>query len=190
MTGRPQAVFLDRDGTIMEDAHYIKSPDQVRLLPGAAAAVRRINEAGIPAIVVTNQSGIGRGLFGLDEYEAVRSHFESLLRAEGAHIDASYFCPHHPSVAEALTCRKPATKMFEDAARDLGLDLRRTAYIGDRWRDVVASKKLGGRGIMVESPMTTAEDRRLAEQDGIETAPTIVEAVSMLLDLPAGAGAH
>ncbi|HEY0529048.1 MAG TPA: HAD-IIIA family hydrolase, partial [Gemmatimonadaceae bacterium] len=87
MTELPQAVFLDRDGTVMEDAHYIKSPDQVRLLPGAAAAVRRINDAAIPVIVVTNQSGIGRGLFGVEDYEAVRSHFEALLRAEGAHID-------------------------------------------------------------------------------------------------------
>ena len=187
MTTRPQAVFLDRDGTIMEDAHYIKSPDQVRLLPGAAAAVRRINDAGIRAIVVTNQSGIGRGIFGLDDYEAVRSHFESLLQAEGAHIDASYFCPHHPGVAEACTCRKPGTKMFEDAIRDHHLDPKHTAYIGDRWRDVAASKKIGGRGIMVESPMTTPEDRRLARADRIETAPTIVEAVGMLLDLPANA---
>jgi histidinol-phosphate phosphatase family protein len=187
VTRRPQAVFLDRDGTVMEDAHYISTPDQVRLLPGAAAAVRRINEAGIPVIVVTNQSGIGRGIFGLEDYEAVRTHFESLLRAEGAHIDASYFCPHAPTVSPECGCRKPGTKMFEDATRDFELDPARAAFVGDRWRDVVASKKLGGRGIMVESAMTTSEDRRLAKQDGIETAPTIVEAVNMLLDLPANA---
>src|SRR5215212_3668348 len=130
----------------MEDAHYIKSPDQVRLLPGAAAAVRRVNEARIPVIVVTHQSGIGRGLFRLEDYEAVRAHFEDLLRAEGAHIDASYFCPHHPSAGGPCGCRKPATGMFEDAIRDFDLDPHRTAYIGDRWRDVVASKTLGGRG--------------------------------------------
>ena len=185
MTELPQAVFLDRDGTVMEDAHYIKSPDQVRLLPGAAAAVRRINDAAIPVIVVTNQSGIGRGLFGVEDYEAVRSHFEALLRAEGAHIDASYYCPHAPSTAPDCGCRKPATKMFEDAIRDFKLDPQRAAYIGDRWRDVVVSKKLGGRGIMIESAITTAEDRRRAEDDGIETARSIVEAVGLLLDLPA-----
>jgi histidinol-phosphate phosphatase family protein len=93
----PDAVFLDRDGTVMEDAHYIKSPDQVRLIPGAAAAVKKINDAGVPAIVVTNQSGIARGIFTVADYEAVRMHFESLLAAHGAHIDASYYCPHHPA---------------------------------------------------------------------------------------------
>jgi histidinol-phosphate phosphatase family protein len=177
---RPDAVFLDRDGTIMEDAHYIKSPDQVRLIPGAAAAVRRINEAKVLAIVATNQSGLARGIFKPEDYEAVRNHFESLLEAEGAHIDASYFCPHHPSITGPCNCRKPATGLFEDAMRDFRLDAANVAYIGDRWRDVVASKKLGGRGIMVSSPMTTDEDRRKAQEDEIETAPNLTAAVEML----------
>jgi histidinol-phosphate phosphatase family protein len=176
----PDAVFLDRDGTIMEDAHYIKSPDQVRLIPGAAAAVKRINDAKVPAIVVTNQSGIARGIFTTEDYEAVRRHFESLLQAEGAHIDASYFCPHHPGTTGPCACRKPGTKMFEDAIRDFSLDPSGAAYIGDRWRDVVASKKLGGRGIMISSHMTTDEDREKARADGIETAPSLEAAVEML----------
>jgi histidinol-phosphate phosphatase family protein len=176
----PDAVFLDRDGTIMEDAHYIKSPDQVRLIPGAAAAVKRINDAKVPAIVITNQSGIARGIFTVEDYEAVRRHFESLLDAEGAHIDASYFCPHHPSKTGPCACRKPGTKMFEDAIRDFSLDPSMVAYIGDRWRDVVASKKLGGRGIMISSHMTTDEDREKARADGIETAPSLEAAVEML----------
>jgi len=180
----PDAVFLDRDGTLMEDAHYIKSPKQVRLLPGAAAAVKRINEAKIPAIVVTNQSGIARGIFTVEDYEAVRSQFESLLNAEGAHIDASYYCPHHPSVTGPCSCRKPGTKMFEDAIGDFHLNPANVVYIGDRWRDVVAARRLGGRGIMIASPMTTEEDRRLAQEDGIETAHSITDAVSLLFDLP------
>ena len=180
MSGLPDAVFLDRDGTIMEDAHYIESPDQVRLIPGAAEAVRKINEAKVPAIVVTNQSGIARGIFKPEDYEAVRKHFESLLEARGAHIDASYFCPHHPSVTGPCNCRKPASGLFEDAIRDFGLNAARVAYIGDRWRDVVASKKLGGRGIMISSPMTTDEDRRKAREDGIETALSLKDAVDML----------
>lgn len=180
MSKLPDAVFLDRDGTIMEDAHYIKSPDQVRLIPGAGAAVKRINDAKVPAIVITNQSGIARGIFKPEDYEAVRSYFESLLKAEGAHIDASYFCPHHPSITGPCDCRKPATKMFEDAMRDFRLDPANVAYIGDRWRDVVASKKLGGQGIMVSSHMTTDEDRRKAQADKIETAPSLEAAVEML----------
>ena len=180
MKGIPDVVFLDRDGTVMEDAHYIKSPGQVRLIPGAAAAVKRINDAGVPAIVITNQSGIARGIFKVEDYDAVRRHFESLLEAEGAHIDASYYCPHHPSVAPPCDCRKPATKMFEDAIRDFKLDTRKVAYVGDRWRDVVASKKIGGRGIMIASPMTTDEDRRKAQEDGIETAASLQDAIEML----------
>jgi histidinol-phosphate phosphatase family protein len=176
----PDAVFLDRDGTVMEDAHYIKSPDQVRLIPGAAAAVKRINDAKVPAIVITNQSGIARGIFKLEDYEAVRKHFESLLQAEGAHIDASYFCPHHPTKTGPCDCRKPGTEMFEDAIRDFKLNPKNVAYIGDRWRDVGASKKLGGRGIMITSHMTTDEDRRKAQEDGIETAASLADAVEML----------
>ncbi|HEX9221546.1 MAG TPA: HAD family hydrolase [Gemmatimonadaceae bacterium] len=181
----PDAVFLDRDGTIMEDAHYIKSPKQVRLLPGAAAAVKKINDAKVPAVVITNQSGIARGIFTVDDYEAVRRQFESLLAAEGggAHIDASYYCPHHPGVAGPCSCRKPGTKMFEDAIRDFRLDPNKVAYVGDRWRDVAASKKIGGRGIMIESPMTTEEDRRLVQEDGIETAASLADAVEMLFGL-------
>jgi len=180
MSKLPDAVFLDRDGTIMEDAHYIKSPDQVRLIPGAAAAVKRINDARVPAIVITNQSGIARGIFKLEDYEAVRRHFEALLQAEGAHIDGSYFCPHHPSVTGPCDCRKPGTRMFDDALHDFRLDAANVAYIGDRWRDVAASKTLGGRGIMISSHMTTDEDRRKVQADGIETAPTLAAAVEML----------
>ena len=180
MSKLPEAVFLDRDGTVMEDAHYIKSPDQVRLIPGAAKAVKRINDAKVPAIVVTNQSGLARGIFTLEDYQAVRKHFESLLAAEGAHIDASYFCPHHPTVTGQCDCRKPGTRMFEDAIRDFRLNPANVAYVGDRWRDVSASKKLGGRGIMISSHMTTDEDRRKVEADRIETAPTLEAAVEML----------
>ena len=174
--------MLDRDGTVMEDAHYIKSPEQVRLLPGAAGAIKRLNDAKIPVIVVTNQSGIGRGIFTVKDYEAVRAQFESLLRDEGAHVDASYYCPHLPTDPPSCNCRKPATLMFEQAIDDFKLNPGRVAYIGDRWRDVVASKKLGGRGIMIESTETTSEDRQRTRQDGIETATSLPEAVSMLLD--------
>jgi histidinol-phosphate phosphatase family protein len=185
VTRSPDAVFFDRDGTLMEDAHYIKSPQLVKLLPGASRAVKRINDAGIRAIVVTNQSGIDRGIFTLDDYEAVKAQFEALLKAEGARIDASYFCPHHPGYTGACDCRKPATKMFEDAMRDFGLKPSNVAYIGDRWRDVAVSKRLGGRGIMISSPMTKDEDRKRATADVIETAESITDAVDMLLGLTA-----
>jgi D-glycero-D-manno-heptose 1,7-bisphosphate phosphatase len=185
VTRLPDAVFFDRDGTLMEDAHYIKSPKQVRLLPGAARAVKRINDAGIRAIVVTNQSGIDRGILTVEDYEAVKAQFEELLRADGARIDASYYCPHHPDFTGACNCRKPATKMFEDAMRDFGLKPSNVAYVGDRWRDVAVSRQLGGRGIMISSPMTNDEDRTRARADEIETAGSITDAVDMVLGLTA-----
>jgi histidinol-phosphate phosphatase family protein len=177
------AVFLDRDGTVIEDAHYIKRPDQVRLIPGAADAIRRINDAKIKVIVVTNQSGIGRGLITVDDYNAVSKRFHELLANHGAHIDASYFCPDHPAKTGASTCRKPATRMFEDAIRDFGLNPDNVAYVGDRWRDVAASTTLGGRGIMISSPETTEEDKKKARDDGIETAPSLGAAVDVLFGL-------
>jgi D-glycero-D-manno-heptose 1,7-bisphosphate phosphatase len=183
MNGLPSAVFLDRDGTIMEDAHYIRTPGQVRLLDGAAGAIKRLNDAEIPVVVVTNQSAIGRGLITVDDYEAVRGQLESLLSRRGAHIDASYYCPDDPREAPASSCRKPGTKMFEDAIRDFAIDASRVVYIGDRWRDVAPSRKLGGRGIMLPSPMTTDEDRRKAQEDGYETAPSLQDAVDMILGL-------
>jgi histidinol-phosphate phosphatase family protein len=176
------AVFLDRDGTVMEDAHYIRSPEDVRLLPGAADAVRRINDAGSLAIVVTNQSGIGRGYFTVEDYENVRARFEKLLAAEGARIDASYYCPDHPN-SPASECRKPATKMFEQAIRDFKIDPKKSAYVGDRWRDVAAAKTLGGRAIMISSPMTTAADREKALDENIETTDSLASAVEMLFSL-------
>ena len=182
MSELPAAVFLDRDGTVMEDAHYISSPEQVRLLPGAAAAVKRINDAGIPVIVVTNQSGIGRGIFTIEDYERVKARFESLLAEKGAHIDASYYCPHLPGDPPDCNCRKPGTLMFEQAMRDFHLKPDDVAYVGDRWRDVVASKTLGGRGILIDSAETTDEDRKRARNDGIETTATLAGAVTMLLD--------
>jgi len=183
MTKLPDAVFLDRDGTVMEDAHYIRSPDLVRLIPGAAAAVKRINDAKVPVIVVTNQSGIGRGIFTVKDYEAVKSRFESLLAEHGAHIDASYYCPDHPKAIGPSGCRKPATRMFEDAIRDFHLDPSNVAYIGDRWRDIAASKTLGGRAIMTPSPMTTDEDRRKAQEEGTPTVASLEDAIDMLFGL-------
>lgn len=179
----PSAVFLDRDGTVIEDAHYIKSPALVKLLPGAAEAVKRLNDAKVLVIVITNQSGIGRGLITVDQYKAVRSRFHDLLAEHGAHVDGSYYCPDRPDDPNASGCRKPATRMFEAALRDFQLDASKVAYIGDRWRDVAASKTLGGRGIMICSPMTTADDLRKARHEKLETAHSLQAAVAMLLGL-------
>ena len=186
MTEAPDAVFLDRDGTIIEDVHFIKSPSQVKIISGAAEAIRRINDAGARVIVVTNQSGIARGLSTVKDYEAVKEHYERELSKAGARIDNSYYCPHHPDVDGPCKCRKPGTLLFEQAFSELGLTPERVAYIGDRWRDVAVAKKLGGRGILVPSGMTTKDDHRRSKKEGVRTVPTLGAAIDLLFGLTAG----
>ena len=181
----PAAVFLDRDGLIIEDVRYIRDPADVRLLPGAAEGIAEINRRGIPAIVVTNQSGIARGLLTVADYEAVRERLGTLLAEKGAHIDASYYCPHHPSVTGPCDCRKPGIQLFVQAMQDFKIAEDRAAYIGDRWRDVAAAQTLGGRAILVPTGARKEISAR-RKQAGIEEAATLQEAVEMLFNLTEG----
>lgn len=153
------AVFLDRDGTIIEDRNYLSDPVDVRLLPGAASAVRRLNDVGFPVIVVTNQSGIGRGYFDEARYHAVAARLDRLLALEGARIDATYYCPHAPD-DPSCSCRKPGTALFLQAAREHGLDLSTSYYVGDRIRDVAPGLGFGGTGYLIE-PGDVPEDQEL-----------------------------
>jgi D-glycero-D-manno-heptose 1,7-bisphosphate phosphatase len=178
------AAFLDRDGTINEDRNYVGRADDVRLLPGAAAAIARLNAAGVPVVVVSNQSGIARGYFTLADYESVGARLAQLLAAEGAVIDATYMCPHHPTITGPCDCRKPATFLYRRAATDLGLDLARSLYVGDRWHDTEPADALGGRGVLVPGPATPAAERARAEAGG-RVAATLREAVdTWLAELP------
>jgi D-glycero-D-manno-heptose 1,7-bisphosphate phosphatase len=143
------AVFLDRDGTIIEDVGYLADPGGVRLLPGAAGAIARLNRTGRAVVVVTNQSGIARALLTEDEYLSTEHRLDALLQAEGARLDAHYYCPHHPDLGGPCPCRKPGTLLFERAAEELGLDLQSSWWIGDRLRDILPAETLGGHGILV-----------------------------------------
>jgi D-glycero-D-manno-heptose 1,7-bisphosphate phosphatase len=145
------AVFLDRDGTIIEDPGYLHDPGKVRLLPGAADAVRQLNEAGYLVVTVTNQSGIARGLYGVAEYEAVQQRLTALLTQRNAHLDGSYFCPHYPELTGPCDCRKPGTKLFRDAQTAFGIDFSGSWWVGDRLADVQPARVLRGRGILVLS---------------------------------------
>jgi histidinol-phosphate phosphatase family protein len=174
------AAFLDRDGTIIEDVDFIARPEDVRLLPGAAAAIARLNAAHVLVVVVTNQSGIARGLFDLAAYEAVRARVDQRLAEHGARIDAAYVCPHHPDFTGPCECRKPGTLLFRTAAAELGLDLSRSAWLGDRWRDVEPALQLGGRGILVAGPTTPAGERSRAAREA-EVCSSLAAAVDHLL---------
>ena len=178
MSGRP-AVFLDRDGTIIEDRDYLRDPAEVRLLPGAAGAVRRLNEAGLPVVVVTNQSGIARGLLSEADYEATASRLDDLLAAAQARIDGRYHCPHLPEITGPCECRKPGALLYERAARDLELDLLRSWWVGDRLRDLEAAARFGGRGTLVLTGAGPTESQR--PESAWPTAPDLAAAVQRIL---------
>jgi histidinol-phosphate phosphatase family protein len=179
--GTRVAAFLDRDGTIIRDASYVRDPADVELLPGAADAIRRLNERNIPVIVVTNQSGIARGLLDAHDYERVRSRTNELVAAEGGHIDATYMCPHYPEITGPCDCRKPGLLLYLQAITEHGLDPRRSLFVGDRWRDVGPAAALGGRGILLDVDSTPGEDRERARRESVETAHSLGEAVQRFL---------
>jgi D-glycero-D-manno-heptose 1,7-bisphosphate phosphatase len=175
----PTAVFLDRDGTIIQDAHYLSRPEQVRLIDGAAEAIARINSAMIPVIVITNQSGIGRGFFTLDDYAAVAARLDSLLEESGARIDATYFCPHSPD--DKCECRKPGDLLFRRAQAEIpAIDLSQALYLGDRMRDIQAGLAFGGDGVLVpHSDTPTAETMEASQMARI--APSLGTALDWYL---------
>lgn len=174
------ALFLDRDGTINVDTIHVSKPDNVRLIPGAAAAIARINAAGIPIIVVSNQSGIGRGLFSVDEYESVRVRIDELLAAAGAQVLTTYYCPHNPEAPPACDCRKPGPAMYLEAATAHNLDLARSWYVGDRLRDIQPAKLFGGHGILVPRDTTPGGDV-VAARDGFAISTNLDSAVNRIL---------
>jgi D-glycero-D-manno-heptose 1,7-bisphosphate phosphatase len=153
MAGRP-AVFMDRDGTLTEEVGYVNHPSRLRLLPRSAEAVRRLNAAGIAAVVVTNQAGIARGYFSAEVLAAVNAALVSQLKDGGAHLDGVYVCAHHPTEGEppyrmACECRKPKPGLLLQAAADLGLDLARSALVGDKGSDLVAARAVDARAVLV-----------------------------------------
>mgnify|MGYP006137579173 CR=1 FL=1 len=150
------AVFLDRDGTLIVDRHYLAHPDGVALLPGAGEAVARLNAAGFIVVLATNQSGIGRGYFTAEQYEAVHARLVRELALHGARLDAEYHSPDFEGGGPDAD-RKPGAGMFLRAAREHGVDLARSWWIGDRRRDVEAAGRFGARGFLVCSPESEAE---------------------------------
>ena len=175
------AAFLDRDGTIIRDASYVRDPNDVALLPGAAAAIRLLNERGIPVIVVTNQSGIARGYLSAADYELVRARLDALLDAKGARIDATYMCPHYPDITGPCDCRKPGLGLYKQAIAEHHIDGARSLFTGDRWRDVGPAAAFGGLGILLDVESTPREDSERGRRESIETATTLREAVDRFL---------
>src|SRR6187399_1512044 len=150
------AVFLDRDGTIIEESGYLDRLDRLVFFPYSIDAIRGLNRAGFAVVVVTNQAGIARGIVKEPFVGEAHRHIASRVEAGGARIDGFYYCPHYPggSVPEftrACDCRKPAPGMLRQAAADLDLDLARSFVVGDKWTDVQAGVAAGARGILVRT---------------------------------------
>jgi D-glycero-D-manno-heptose 1,7-bisphosphate phosphatase len=152
---RRRAVFFDRDGVINEDLGYVHMPEQFRFLPGAPDAIRWLNQHGWLAIVATNQSGIGRGLYSEEDFLRLTRWIDQRLAEFGAHLDATYYCPHHPTEAQLpyridCQCRKPAPGMILRAIAEWQIDPARSLLIGNSQRDLLAAEAAGVRGVLFE----------------------------------------
>jgi D-glycero-D-manno-heptose 1,7-bisphosphate phosphatase len=183
MTLRP-AVFLDRDGTINEEVDYLHKPEQLMLISGAAQAIAKLNVRGIPVIVVTNQSGIGRGYYDWQDFAAVMSAMSTLLAQAKARIDAVYVAPHHEKGLGDYADpdhpdRKPNPGMLQRAAEEHGLDLSRSWMIGDKPIDVEAGKRAGCFTCLVRTgygAMETQSAADLIAEDLAKAVDRILEA--------------
>ncbi len=147
------AVFLDRDGVVNEEVHHLHRVEDLRLLPGAAAAIRRVNDRGIPVVLVTNQSVVARGLCTAQDVEVIHKALLTLLAGEGAHLDGIFSCPHHPeglgSYRRLCRCRKPEPGLLIRAAREFRVNLKRSVLIGDQVKDLEAGRRAGCRVVLV-----------------------------------------
>jgi D-glycero-D-manno-heptose 1,7-bisphosphate phosphatase len=148
-------VFLDRDGTIIQEKGYLSDPEGVELIPGVARGIRLINHLGLRTVVVSNQSGVARGYFPVSVVEEINKRVQLLLGERGASLDGMYYCPHHPD--DRCTCRKPEPGMLELAAKELRVDLPSSYMVGDKADDIGAVHLVGGKGIVVLTGYGTEE---------------------------------
>lgn len=170
------AVFLDRDGTLLEEAGYVDRLERLVFFPYSVDTVRLLNRAGMAVVVITNQSGVGRGLYPEDFVLRAHDLIAERVGRGGGRIDAFYYCPHHPAAEieryrQDCDCRKPAPGMLTKAAADLSLDLSRSFTVGDKWTDVEVGRAVGARGILVRTGYGRASEA--APPDGVEAAAVV-----------------
>jgi D-glycero-D-manno-heptose 1,7-bisphosphate phosphatase len=186
-TASRPAVFLDRDGTLIEEIGYLDRADQVQLFPWSVDAIRALNRAQLRVVMVTNQSGVARGYFTEHVVKTVHAHIANLLQVGGVRIDAYYYCPHHPDgtireYAQSCACRKPGAGLVERAVRELGVDPGRSFAIGDRWLDIGLARAVGARGVLVRTGVGAEEERRPpAGMTADAVVNNLIEAASWIL---------
>jgi D-glycero-D-manno-heptose 1,7-bisphosphate phosphatase len=189
VTLRP-AVFIDRDGTLTEEVGYVNHPGRLRLLPRSAEAIRRLNRAGVPAVVVTNQAGIARGYFSPRVLDAVHAALVAQLESAGARLDGIYACTHHPTEGAppyraSCDCRKPEPGLLLRAADDLQLELSRSVIVGDKASDLAVATKVGARGVLVLTGYGLGEWEYRRDQLEVapdHVAPDLLDAVDWALE--------
>ena len=181
------AVFLDRDGTLIEEVGYLDRPERVDLYAYSIEAIRALNRAGLKVVMVTNQSGVARGFFPEAVVHAVHEHIADMLAIGGAWLDAYYYCPHHSDgrlaeYTKTCGCRKPGRGMVDRAVEEFGIDPARSFTVGDRWLDVALARAVGAKGVRVRTGYGSTEE--LKPQPGL-TADAVVnnlaEAASWIL---------
>jgi D-glycero-D-manno-heptose 1,7-bisphosphate phosphatase len=185
-----RAVFLDRDGTLVEEAGYLDRIERLVFYPYSVDAVRLLNRAGFAVIVVTNQAGVARGIFKESFVAEAHQHIRDRVAEGGARIDAFYYCPHHPeAVVESLRlhceCRKPQPGMLRRAASEHGLDLARSFVVGDRWHDIQAGSAVGARSVLVRTGYGRTEEA--APRPGVSAErilDSLIDAVTWILLQP------
>ena len=188
---KQRAVFMDRDGTISEEIGYVNHPSRYRVFPYSARAVRLLNEAGWLAILVTNQAGVARGYFTEEMIGAVHDRLKQELEKEGAHLDAIYYCAHHPSMGEPpyrldCNCRKPKPGLINQAARDFEIDLAESWMIGDRYSDIELARNARVRAAFVLSGYGRGEwefQRAAWKHEPDMVAEDLLEAVREIVNI-------
>ena len=190
MTNDNPAIFLDRDGTINEDIGYVSRPEDLIIYPWAAEAIRLVNESGMKAIVITNQSGIARGLYTEQTLHDIHGRLRDQLARDGAQVDGIYYCPHHPRIGDDryrqfCDCRKPNPGMLLQAAREHNVDLSRSFVIGDKSSDMNLATNAGAKGVLVLTGYgrETSEDRDHWPCNRELVADNLLEAVRLILDI-------
>lgn len=174
------ALLLDRDGTLIVDTDFVRRPEDVTLIPGAADAVRRANTEGWRVVVITNQSGIARGLMTEEDYRSVAREVERQFAAEGARIDLQLHCPHFPPITGPCECRKPGLRLYREAIARLHIDPAWSWFIGDRLRDLEPARALGGQALQVLTG--SREDDAKIRAMGIDSVADLATAVDRILE--------
>jgi D-glycero-D-manno-heptose 1,7-bisphosphate phosphatase len=195
MGGRP-AIFLDRDGVLIEEVNYLSEVGQVRLTRGAGPAVARLNRAGLPVVVVTNQAGVARGFFDEQRVREVHNYLNELLARDGASVDAYYYCPHHPTKGQgdykvACSCRKPEPGMLLRAALEWSIDLEKSFLVGDKVCDLQAGARVSCRTLLVRTGYgASISDEELRREDYrlLGRVENLAEAVEVCLAQAARVG--